>query len=170
MNTTITIEEVEPEFKPVKVTVTVLLTSKEELQDLANEEGKVIHGIVYGITDRAKGMILERIRDAANPPVVLAEEKDLGFHLGGRAVPDKDVLVVKTMGSRRIRPKSERIRAFNRRVKSREQVVVDRAGAAPSPVWTDDEISAQIMRNKFPNHGDGGYGEVFKEAEFCPIA
>jgi hypothetical protein len=89
MNTTITIEEVEPEFKPVKVTVTVLLTSKEELQDLANEEGKVIHGIVYGITDRAKGMILERIRDASNP----------SFHVDGQAVPDKDVLAVKTMGS-----------------------------------------------------------------------
>lgn len=90
MHITTEIEEVEPAFKPMKVTVTVLLTSKEELQGLANEDGKAVHAIVYSVTDRAKDVMLKRIRDVAQPPVVLAEEKD--------------ALGVKTMGSQMIGP------------------------------------------------------------------
>lgn len=160
MNVTVEIEEVEPEFRPVKVTVTVLLTSKEELQGLANEDGKVIHAIVYSVTDHAKGMMLERIRDVAQPPV--------------DSMDPMDPSLIRDRGRSRIGPRvprAERIKAFNRRVKNREQVAVDKTGTAPSPVvFTESEKYAQHMRNKFPNHGDGGYGEVFKDAEFCPIA
>lgn len=86
MHITINAEVVEVKFDPVEMTIKVLITSKKDLEDLANEEGKAVHAVVYAMTDHAKGMVLERIRDATNPVVVLEGEKD--------------ALGVKTMGSR----------------------------------------------------------------------